>query len=113
MPWQATQKHARIAPRKARLIADMIRGFKAGYALELLQFTHNRGARLVEKIVRSAMANADEQGRADAEDLVISKCWVDEGPVIKRWHPKDRGRAHPINKRTSHITVEVDLEEQL
>lgn len=111
MPWQSTHRFARIAPRKARLVVDMIRGLRADYALEVLQFTHNRGARLVEQVLRSAMANADEQGRADIEDLVVSSVWVDEGPTIHRWRPKDRGRAHPINKRTSHITVVVDEED--
>ncbi|MCG3181091.1 MAG: 50S ribosomal protein L22 [Phycisphaerae bacterium] len=110
MPWQSTQRFAKITARKARLITDMIKGYKATYALELLEFTHQRGARLVEKVLRTAMANADEQGRVDLDDLVVSGAWVNEGPTMKRWHPKDRGRAHPILKRTSHITVAVDVE---
>jgi large subunit ribosomal protein L22 len=89
----------------------MIKGYKATYALEMLQFTHQRSARMVEKVLRTAMANADEQGRADADDLVVSGAWVNGGPTIKRWQPKDRGRAHPIAKRTSHVTVVVDVEQ--
>lgn len=86
----------------------MIRGRRAQQALEALQFSHQRGARLLEKVLKSAMASADELGRADLEGLVVSGTWVNEGPTMKRFQPKDRGRAHPIFKRTSHITVEVD-----
>lgn len=88
----------------------MIRGLKADYALEVLQFTHQRSARLIEQVLRSAIANADEQGRVDVDDLIVHAAYVDEGPTMHRWQPKDRGRAHPINKRTSHITVVVDEE---
>ena len=108
MAWQATHRFARISPQKVRLLADMIRGRRAQQALEVLRFSPQRGARMVEKVLRSAMANADEVGRADLEELVISGTWVDEGPRMKRFQPKDRGRAHPILKRTSHITVQVD-----
>ncbi len=106
--WQATHRFARIAPQKARLLADLIRGRNAAQALDLLRFSHQRAARMLEKVLRSAMANADEQGRADLDELVVSRTWVDEGPRMKRFQPKDRGRAHPIIKRTSHITVEVE-----
>jgi len=108
MAWQATHRFARISPLKARLISDMIRGRNVQRALEALQFSHQRAARLIEKVLKSAMANADEQGSADLEELVVSGTWIDEGPRMKRFQPKDRGRAHPIIKRTSHITVQVD-----
>jgi len=109
MPWQATHRFAKISPRKARLVADMIRGRRAEMALNQLQLTHQRAARLIEQVLKSAIANADEQGRADLESLVVSKSYVNEAPTMKRWQPKDRGRSHPILKRTSHITVEVDV----
>lgn len=108
MAWQATHRFAKISPQKARLIADMIRGRNAQQALEVLKFSHQRAARLIEKVLRSAMANADEQGQADLEELTVSGTWVNEGPRMKRFQPKDRGRAHPILKRTSHITVQVE-----
>lgn len=109
MPWKATHRYARISPRKARLVADMIRGLRASEALDTLMFTHKRAARLLEKVVRSALASADNQD-ANLRDLVISAAYVDEGPTMKRFQPKDRGRAHPILKRTSHITVQVDTQ---
>lgn len=108
MAWQATHRFAKISPRKARLVADMIRGQQAQRALESLRFSHQRAARLIEKVLRSAMANADELGQADLEELRVSATWINEGPRMKRFQPKDRGRAHPILKRTSHITVEVE-----
>lgn len=108
MAWQATHRFAKISPQKARLLADMIRGRRAQLALEELKFSHQRAARLIEKVLKSAVANADELGQADLESLVVSGTWVNEGPRMKRFQPKDRGRAHPILKRTSHITVEVD-----
>jgi len=108
MAWQATHRFARISPLKARLISDMIRGLNAQDALNALRFSHQRAARMIEKVLRSAMANADELGEVDIEALVVKGTWVNEGPRMKRFQPKDRGRAHPILKRTSHITVEVD-----
>lgn len=108
MAWQATHRFAKISARKARLLADMIRGHQAQAALDELRFAHQRAARLIEKVLQSAVANADEQGQVNLDDLFVSGTWVNEGPVMKRFQPKDRGRAHPILKRTSHITVEVD-----
>jgi large subunit ribosomal protein L22 len=107
MAWQAKYKYARISARKVRLIADMIRGRGAQDALNILKFTHNRAAGMISKTLTSAIANADE-AEANVEGLVVSEARVDEGPVMKRFHPKDRGRAHSILKRTSHIVVTVD-----
>jgi large subunit ribosomal protein L22 len=101
-------RFARIAPRKARLVMDLIRGRKVDDALNLLTFSKKRAAVMIDKVVRSAVANAAEQ-EADADDLIVKECWVDEGPVIKRFQPKDRGKAHPINKRTSHLVVSLDV----
>ena len=107
MPWTATHRFARIAERKARLVADLIRERKCDEAVEMLRFTHKRAARMVERVLKSAMANANER-EATMSKLYVSEARVDAGPIIKRWHPKDRGRAHPIFKRTSHIVVAVD-----
>jgi large subunit ribosomal protein L22 len=110
MAWQAKFKYARISARKARLIVDMIRGRKVQEALNILKFTPNRAAVMISKTLTSAIANANEQEAAVA-NLVVSEARVDEGPVMKRFQPKDRGRAHPILKRTSHIVVAVDEKE--
>jgi large subunit ribosomal protein L22 len=112
MPWKARHNYARISARKARLIADLIRDRPVRDALDVLQFSPRRAARMVEKVLLSAVANADDQGEVDSDDLFVSIARVDEGPTIKRWRPKDRGRAHPINKRTCHIVIEVESEEQ-
>jgi len=109
MAWNAKHKYARISPRKVRLIADLIRGRNVQDALNILKFTPNRAAGMVSKVLTSAIANANE-AEADVEDLVVDRAFVDEGPTIKRWRPKDRGRANPIMKRTSHITVVVEQE---
>ncbi len=111
MAWLAKHRFARIAPRKARLIAAMIRGCEVDDALNILKFSPHRAAPLLTKVLRSAMANADND-EADLESLYVQKIFVDEGPTIKRWRPKDRGRAHPIMKRTSHITLVVEAEEK-
>jgi len=107
MAWQAKFRYARISARKARLIIDLIRGRNVQEALNILKFTHNRAAGMISKTLTSAVANANE-AEADVESLVVSVARIDEGPVMKRFQPKDRGRAHPILKRTSHIVVEVD-----
>ncbi len=104
--WLAKHLFAGIAPRKARLVIDLIRGRRCGEALEQLRFTHQRAARLIEAVLSSAMTNADEQ-EADMQRLFVSEARVDGGPYARRWRPKDRGRAHPIAKRTSHIWVKV------
>lgn len=110
MPWRAIYRYARISPRKVRLVVDMIRGRDVQDALNILKFSPHRAAVMVSKALTSAIANASE-AEADVEDLVVLEARVDEGPTIKRMRPKDRGRWHRINKRTSHITVVVEQEE--
>ncbi|MBS3820706.1 MAG: 50S ribosomal protein L22 [Planctomycetes bacterium] len=110
MAWVAEHRYARIAPRKARLIADMVRGLDVQDALNVLKFTPNRAAPMISKVVTSAVANANE-AEADVDLLVIVEIRIDEGPTMKRFRPKDRGRAHGILKRTSHISVAVEEEE--
>lgn len=107
MAWSATHRHARIAPRKARLVVDLVRGMRASDALDLLKYTPKRGSGFVLKVLQSAMANADEK-EADLDRLWITEARVDEGPRMKRMSPKDRGRAYMIVKQMSHIRIVVD-----
>jgi len=109
MAWLAKHRFARISARKARLVADLIRGRDVTDALSILKFSPQRAASMINKVLHSAVANADN-AEADVESLFVKEAYVDEGPTIKRWHEKDRGRAHPIRKRTSHITVVVEQE---
>ena len=107
MAYVAKHRFARIAPRKARLVMDLIRGRQVNDALMLLRFSKKRASMMIDKVVRSAVANATEQ-EADTDTLVVKACWVDPGPIIKRFQPKDRGKAYPIMKRTSHLVIELD-----
>ena len=107
MSYQATHRFARIAPRKARLVADLIRGMPVDEAITQLQLSKKRAAWYLRSVLKSAIANAEEKD-ADVSSLYVSESRVDEGPTIKRFQPKDRGRAHPINKRTSHLHISVD-----
>jgi len=107
MAFSAKHRFARIAPRKARLVMDLIRGRQVNDALAVLRFNKKRAAVMIDKVLRSAIANATEQ-EAAADDLYVSACWVDPGPIIKRFQPKDRGKAYAIQKKTSHLVVEVN-----
>src|SRR5918992_1703790 len=110
--FKASHRYARIAPRKARLVMDLIRGRDVDDALSMLKFSKQRVSGMIEKVIRSAVANANEQETANIRNtLYVAKAWVDPGPVIKRFQPKDRGKAYPINKRTSHLVVTVDERE--
>jgi len=110
MPWQSVHKHARISARKARLIADLIRGCAVQDAINILKFTPNRAAGMLSKVLTSAIANANE-AEADVDRLYVDTVKVDEGPTMKRWRLRARSRAFPILKRTSHITVVVEQEQ--
>jgi large subunit ribosomal protein L22 len=107
MAFKASHRFARIAPRKARLVADMIRGKRIDEALTALDFSKKRGSVYIATVLKSAIANAEEKN-ADTARLVVSESRVDEGPTLDRFQPKDRGRAHPIKKRTSHIHIAVE-----
>jgi large subunit ribosomal protein L22 len=111
MAYLASHRFARIAPRKARLVADSIRGIAVDKALTSLEFSKRRGAWYLKAVLKSAIANAEEQN-ADVAALEVSRCWVDEGPTLKRIQPKDRGRAHPIHKRMCHLHIEVAERDQ-
>ncbi len=111
MAWKATHRFARISARKARLIADLIRGRDVQDALNVLKFSPNRAAVMMSKVLTSAIASANE-GEANVDLLYVKEARIDEGPTMKRWRPKDRGRSHPIMKRTSHINVIVEQEQE-
>ena len=114
MPYEAKHRFARISPRKARLVMDLVRGRDVDDAITLLKFSKQRVSGMIEKVIRSAVANANEQDAAGGprNTLFVAKAWVDPGPVIKRFQPKDRGKAYPINKRTSHLVVTIDEREE-
>src|SRR5688572_20343901 len=113
MAFTAKHRFARISPRKARLLMNLIRGRDVDDALTMLRFSKQRASGMVEKVVRSAVANATEQEVAARQNaLYVAKAWVDPGPIIKRFQPKDRGKAYPINKRTSHLVVTIDEREE-
>jgi len=105
MEAKAMLRYARISPRKARLVVDAIRGKEVGEALRALSFTDKKAAPMVAKIVRSAVANAEQKGVNDPDKLFVKSTFVNEGPTIKRFMPRAMGRATQILKRTSHITV--------
>jgi large subunit ribosomal protein L22 len=105
--WRARHRYARVSARKARLVVDLIRNLPVNKAQDVLRFTRKRAAPLISKVLASAIANANEQ-EADVRNLWVVEARVDEGPFFRRWRPKDRGRAHEILKRTSHLTVVVE-----
>ncbi|MEM6553469.1 MAG: 50S ribosomal protein L22 [Planctomycetota bacterium] len=107
MPYTNVHRTARISPLKARPVANLIKGKPAAEAQDILAMSKLRAAVFLSKALDAALANAD-QAEADVRRLIVSDARVDSGPTIKRFQPKDRGRAHPILKRTSHITVSVD-----
>ena len=110
----AIHRTARIAPRKARLVMDMIRGRRVDDAMSVLQFSTRRAAVMISKVVKSAVANYNEQVVENAGgELFISEARVDEGVTIKRFQPKDRGKAHNIMKRTSHLIISVTAEDEV
>lgn len=108
MPIIARLRYLRIAPRKVRLVADLIRGKPVREAETILRFQIKRGAEPVRKLLQSALANAKNNFKISEENLFISKITVDEGPKLKRWRPRARGRASPIQKKTSHITLVLE-----
>ncbi len=108
MEARAVAKYIRISPQKARLVADVVRGKPVGEALTVLSFMPKKGARIIKKVLESALANADQNPSIDIETLYIKKIVVDEGPRLKRWRPRAMGRAYGIKHRLSHITIVLD-----
>jgi large subunit ribosomal protein L22 len=108
MEARAQARYARVTPRKARRVVDLIRGLPAAEARAALQFAPQAASDPVGKVLASAIANAEHNNKLDTETLWVSRAWVDEGPTLKRFRPRMGGRAYRINKRTSHITVIVE-----
>lgn len=116
MEARAIQRTARQSPRKMRLVVDLIRGRAVNEAFAILKFSKKGAARQISKVLLSAVANAREQSRKtdarlDEDALYVKAAWVDEGPALKRWMPAAMGRATPIKKRTSHVTIAVATKE--
>lgn len=107
MEVKAVARFVRLSPQKGRLVADQVRNLPVGKALELLQFSPRRASAVIRKVLESAIANAEHNEGADIDELRVSQIMVDEGPVMKRWLPRAKGRATPLIKPTSHITVGV------
>lgn len=107
MQAKAIAKNIRIAPRKIRIVVDLIRGKSIGEAFAILKFTPKVGADVVEKVLKSAVANAEHNFDMNVDDLYVSEVFVDQGPTLKRIHPRFRGQAFKILKRSSHVTVVV------
>ncbi|MBY0121922.1 50S ribosomal protein L22 [Bacillus sp. S/N-304-OC-R1] len=105
MQAKAVARTVRIAPRKARLVVDLIRGKQVGEAVAILKLTPKAASPIVEKVLKSALANAEHNYEMDVNSLVVTQAFVDEGPTLKRFRPRAMGRASQINKRTSHITI--------
>lgn len=108
METKAVAKYIRISPQKARLVADVIRGMKADAAVTTLRFMPKKAARILRKVLESAVANADQRDSVDVDSLYVKEVMIDGGPMLKRFCPRAQGRATRILKRTSHITVVVD-----
>jgi len=108
MESKAILRHARIAPRKVRRVTTLIKGKKAGDALVNLRFLPHRGAQIVAKVLKSAIANAEQKKVADPESMKVKNVLVDQGPTMKRMRPRAMGRADIIRKRTSHITLVLE-----
>ena len=107
MQVSATLRHARISPQKCRLVADMVRGQPVGQALAVLAYTPKKGAKIVRKVLESAIANAEHNLEADIDELKIARIEIDAAPVMKRFHARAKGRGNRIVKRLSHIKVTV------
>ncbi|MFC3885297.1 50S ribosomal protein L22 [Bacillus songklensis] len=107
MQAKAVARTVRIAPRKVRLVVDLIRGKQVGEAVSILRLTNKAASPIVEKVLKSAIANAEHNYEMDANNLVVTQAYVNEGPTLKRFRPRAMGRASQINKRTSHITIVV------
>src|SRR5690625_2493400 len=108
MQARAVAKSVRIAPRKIRLVVDLIRGKDTNEAISILKHTQRAASPVLEKLIQSAIANAEHNYDMDAENLFIKDAYVDEGMTMKRFRPRAQGRASAINKRTSHVTVVLE-----
>ena len=107
MKVRAHARYIRQSPYKVRQVLDLIRGLPVQEADQILSFTARAAAEPVRKVLRSAVANAEHNHALDADELIVAEAYADEGPTLRRWRPRARGRATRIRKRTSHITVVV------
>ena len=105
MEARAIAKHVRIAPRKIRIVADLVRGKNVSEAMAILKFTPKVGSKVVEKVIRSAAANAEHNNDMNVDALYISEIFVDQDSTMKRIHPRSRGQAFKILKKSTHVTV--------
>ena len=110
---KAKSKYVRQSPYKVRLVLNLIRGLEVNEALNILSFTKRKAAEEIKQVLESAIANAETNLGLNSSNLFISKAIADEGPTLKRFRPRARGRAGRINKRTSHLTIELESEEEL
>lgn len=107
MEAKAIARHIRIAPRKIRVVIDLIRGKNIGEAYAILKYTPKVGAEVLLKVLQSAIANAENNNDMNSDKLYVAAAYVDQGPTLKRIHPRSRGQAFKILKRSSHVTVVV------
>jgi large subunit ribosomal protein L22 len=111
MEYKAIHRFADMSARKVRPFATLIRGRRADEALEVLRFLHNKSARLLEQVIKSALGNAEYGGARNIDDLVVIESRVDGGPIMKRIMPRARGTAYPIKRRLAHIHITLSDEE--
>lgn len=105
---RATLRNVRVTPRKARLVATLVRGVDVPQAIEMLSFTNKKSAPIIRKLIESAVANAEQaDDSVDPDGLFVKTITVDQGPKLRRWRPRAQGRATRVEKKTSHITVEL------
>ncbi|MEN8041526.1 MAG: 50S ribosomal protein L22 [Actinomycetota bacterium] len=109
----AQAKHIRQSPYKVRRVLDLVRGLPVDEARTVLDFTNRKAAFTIKKVLDSAIANAEHNFALDADELFVAEAYADEGPTLKRWRPRARGRATKIRKRTSHITIVVADQEEV
>src|SRR5882672_425527 len=112
MQTQSVLKFVKLSPQKARLVADLVRGKKVDEALNILKFSNKRAAKVLKKVLDSAIANAENNNGADVDELKVKEIFIDQGPVMKRTMPRAKGSADRITKRTSHVTVRVGDEQK-
>ena len=108
MEVKAILRYARITPKKMRLVANLAKGLPAEQAHYQLNFSQKKGGKILSKLLTSAIANAKEKGGVDVDNLFVKSVFVDDGPVMKRFMPRAMGRAYPILKKMSHITIVLD-----
>ena len=110
---RAQAKHVRQSPYKVRRVLDLVRGLPVDEARVVLEFTNRKASGTIIKVLDSAVANAEHNFALDADELFVAEAYADEGPTLKRWRPRARGRATKIRKRTSHITIIVAETEEV